>query len=159
MRGFFEIGIEHLRYPQNIGTLWRSAYQLGASGIFTVGQRASLQTSDTCKAWRHIPLRCFETLAALKDALPCSTPLIGIEMHGEPLETFNHPERACYLLGAEDHGLTREAQRLCHYIVSLSAIRNDSYNVSVAGSIVMYHRQFSLKTPADTQRSAVCQKS
>ena len=28
-----------LKSEQNLGTLWRSAYQLGASGLFVVGER------------------------------------------------------------------------------------------------------------------------
>jgi len=35
--GYFEIGILHPRNSANVGTLWRSAYQLGASGIFIIG--------------------------------------------------------------------------------------------------------------------------
>lgn len=31
-RGYFEIGVYHPKTPMNVGTLWRSAYQLGAAG-------------------------------------------------------------------------------------------------------------------------------
>jgi len=66
--------------------------------------------------------------------------LIGIEMDSEavPLERYVHPARACYLLGAEDHGLTKEALLQCHELVRLQGER--SMNVAVAGSIVLYHR-------------------
>lgn len=30
---YFEIGIFHPKHGENIGTLWRTAYQLGAAGI------------------------------------------------------------------------------------------------------------------------------
>ena len=36
MSGYFEIGIYNGKTEVNMGTLWRSAYQLGASGIFIV---------------------------------------------------------------------------------------------------------------------------
>lgn len=49
MSGYFEIGIFHSKTEQNIGTLWRSAYQLGASGIFTIGKRYKEMSSDTYK--------------------------------------------------------------------------------------------------------------
>lgn len=39
MRGFFEIGVYHPKTAENIGTLLRSAYQCGASGVFTIGTR------------------------------------------------------------------------------------------------------------------------
>lgn len=34
---YFAIGIYHPKTEMNMGTLWRSAYQLGASYIFTIG--------------------------------------------------------------------------------------------------------------------------
>ena len=36
---YFEIGIFHTKTEQNVGTLWRSAFQLGAAGVFTIGKR------------------------------------------------------------------------------------------------------------------------
>ena len=39
MRGYFEIGIYRTKCDANVGTLWRSSFQLGASGIFTIGKR------------------------------------------------------------------------------------------------------------------------
>lgn len=141
MRGFFEIGIIRGKTPENVGTLWRSASQMGASGIFTIGKRYSHQASDTVKAYRNIPSREYETLEAFMAALPHSCPLIGVEMGGRPLPGFTHPERAVYLLGAEDGGIPKAALDRCHQIVSLPSVRTASYNVAVAGSLVMYDRQ------------------
>ena len=61
-------------------------------------------------------------------------------MGGVPLASFEHPERAIYLLGAEDHGLPPAIVRQCSHVVSLEAARTPSYNVAVAGSLVMYDR-------------------
>lgn len=38
-RGYFGIGIYHTKNVLNVGTLWRSAHNFGASFIFTVGMR------------------------------------------------------------------------------------------------------------------------
>lgn len=139
-RGYFEIGIFNSKTAANLGTLWRSAYQLGASGIFVIGARFHKQASDTTKAWRHIPLREYEDFQHFQDARPYDCELIGVEMGGEPLSGFTHPERAIYLLGAEDHGLPASVLNKCQRLVSLEAQRTESFNVAVAGSIVMYHR-------------------
>ena len=139
-RGFFEIGIVHGKNNVNIGTLWRSAYQLGAGGIFTIGRRYTSQASDTTKAWRHIPLRHFDDFDEFNKHRPREALIIGIEMGGEPLHGFKHPERAIYLLGAEDHGLSQEMLNRCNKIVSLDAKRVLSFNVAVAGSLIMYDR-------------------
>lgn len=140
MRGFFEIGIYRGKTPANVGTLWRSAYQMGAAGIFTVGKRYPKQATDTVHAYRHIPCREFEDFESLLYGLPYDCPLVAVEMGGRPLQSFKHPERAVYLLGAEDHGIPQELLKRCHHVVSLPAVRTASYNVAVAGSLVMYDR-------------------
>lgn len=139
-RGFFAIGVEHGKTAMNVGTLWRSAYLLGASFIFTVGRRYRKQSSDTLKTWRHVPLLHFDTLDDLCAHIPHDCLLVGVEMHPDaiPLHEVSHPERAVYLLGAEDHGLTNEAVDRCHRLVVLPG--EHSMNVAVAGSIVMYDR-------------------
>lgn len=140
-RGFFEIGIYRGKTPANVGTLWRSAFQLGAAGILTVGQRYPRQTSDTVKAYKHVPLREYADFDALIAGLPYSCPLVAVEMGGKPLQNFVHPERAVYLLGAEDHGIPQALLARCHHVISLPSIRTQSYNVAVAGSMVMFDRQ------------------
>lgn len=139
-RGFFEIGIYRGKTPANVGTLWRSAYQLGASGIFTVGKRYPNQASDTVKANRHIPMREFLEFDALLAGAPYNCPIVAVEMGGRPLANFVHPERAVYLLGSEDFGIPASVIARCHHVISLPSVRTESFNVSVAGSIVMYDR-------------------
>src|SRR5262249_39255923 len=139
-RGYFEIGIYHGKSTHNLGTLWRSAYQLGAAGIFTIGARFPKQASDTRKSWRHRPGRGYVGVEHLKSSRPNGALLVGIEMGGRPLRGYCHPEAAVYLLGAEDHGIPAAIAKRCNSLISLDAIRTASYNVAVAGSIVMYHR-------------------
>jgi tRNA G18 (ribose-2'-O)-methylase SpoU len=140
MRGFCGIGVEHSKKPINIGTLWRSAQIYGAAFIFTVGRRYDRQPSDVLNSWRHVPLFHFQTLDALWAALPREALLVGVELTSEAIDihAYQHPERAVYLLGAEDHGLTKEALDRCHQIVRLPGER--SVNVAVAGSIILFDR-------------------
>lgn len=143
---YFEIGILNSKTPSNIGTLWRSAYQLGASGLFTINHRwggaRHLETSDTYKAYCHIPLRHYDDFEAFHDSIPYDCKLVGVEMGGCDLKTFKHPKRAIYLLGAEDTGLPNEIVDKCDMNISLSSVRSNSYNVAVVGSLVGYHRMF-----------------
>jgi len=137
-RGFFGIGIAHGKTESNFGTLWRTAYQLGASYIFSIGRRyPKRQSSDTVKAWRHLPVWEFtqETFT-----VPYSCVLVGIETSGKALGKFRHPERACYVLGAEDSGLPGWVLDQCVSTVSIESLRTESFNVAVAGSIIMYDR-------------------
>jgi tRNA G18 (ribose-2'-O)-methylase SpoU len=139
-RGFYGIGIEHGKTVANLGTLWRTAHLFGADFMFTIGHRYHRQTSDTMKSWRSIPLWHFATLDDLIRSSPMDAPLVGVELTpaAEEIKPFRHPERAIYLLGAEDHGLTKQALTRCHRIVRLPG--DHSMNVAVAGSILIFDR-------------------
>lgn len=139
-RGFFAIGVVHGKSAVNIGTLWRTANIFGAAFIFTVGRRYGHQCSDTMKTPRHVPLFHFATVDDLVQHLPQDCPLLGVELHpdAEPSHRLKHPARACYLLGAEDHGLSMHELQLCHRTLVLPG--DHSLNVAVAGSLVVYDR-------------------
>jgi tRNA G18 (ribose-2'-O)-methylase SpoU len=143
-RGFFAIGIERCKTGQNIGTLWRSAYLYEADLLFTIGVRYNpskdVGCADSFKSHRSIPLMHFPDAAALITSLPRDTPLIGVELdpRGTRIDKFKHPERACYVLGAEDHGLTKDMMERCHRFVQLPG--KFSMNVASAGTVVMHDR-------------------
>lgn len=140
MKGFFAIGIEQGKTVENFGTLIRSAKILGATFVFTVGRRFKRQPSDTMSAWRTMPIFEFSTIDDLVSHLPYACLLIGVEIdeRAKPIEDFTHPERACYILGSEDNGLSKHAIERCHTLIRLPGER--SINVAAAGTVVLYDR-------------------
>ena len=139
---YFEIGIYKPKTIGNVGTLWRTAYQLGAAGVFTIGKRYKNQASDPFKVPRHIPLRNYADFDAFLENRPSDSLLIAIEQNGTLLSEFDHPPQAVYLLGAEDYGLPKLVLEKCQAVVSLEAMIRPSFNVAITGSIVMYDRVF-----------------
>jgi tRNA G18 (ribose-2'-O)-methylase SpoU len=137
---FFGIGIQNGKTPENLGVLWRSAQNLGASFIFTIGNRYAKQSSDTHNAVNSMPYFHYVDFEDFFKNLPKGARLVGVELDekAEYLETFYHPRRCVYLLGAEDNGLTKAAIEKCHFLVKFKSVM--SLNVSVAGSIVLYDR-------------------
>jgi len=135
-RGYYGVGIYGTKTVANVGTLWRSAANMGAAFIFTVGRRFPRQTSDTLKAWKHVPYFEFDSFDEFR--VPKDCVVVGVEQPGDPLPTFKHPERAIYLLGAEDHGIPPELLDRCQEVVEVPSGR--CLNVAVAGSIVLYDR-------------------
>ena len=124
----------------NIGTLWRSAFILGAAFLFTIGRRYQPQTSDTSGAWKRLPLFHHDTFDEFYKAMPYNCVLVGVEMteKATPIRDYHHPPRAIYLLGAEDQGLTPTALARSHHLIALPGA--SSLNVAVAGSIVLFDR-------------------
>jgi tRNA G18 (ribose-2'-O)-methylase SpoU len=141
-RGFHAIGVYHPKTELNVGSLWRSAHLYGAAFVFTVGRRYEKQASDTTRTMNHTPLFHFADITDLVEHLPYSCPLVGAEITPDavPLAGFVHPERAAYLLGAEDHGLPPAVIGRCHRIVRVEAQEPESMNVACAGSVLLWHR-------------------
>jgi len=137
---FFGIGVYQPTTEHNIGTLWRTAFILGAKFIFIVDGKYSGQASDTLKTWSKIPFYRYDDFDHLYKSLPYSTQLVGVEIceNSLPISTFVHPHRAAYLLGAENNGIPQKIISRCHHIVKLPG--EISMNVAVCGGIVLYDR-------------------
>jgi tRNA G18 (ribose-2'-O)-methylase SpoU len=139
-RGYFGIGIINGKTNVNLGTLWRTANLFNVSFIFTIGKRYIKQASDTMVTNRHIPLFEYNNWKDFKNTIPKNCKVITIELNKKsiPIENFKHPQRAIYLLGAEDNGIPEEILNKCDEIIQLPG--KHSMNVAVAGSIVIYDR-------------------
>ena len=127
----------------NLGNLLRSAHAFGASFVFTIGaDETALQIHDTSKAWTHLPLYHWRSLADLK--LPKGCSLVGVEIleAAHDLPSFPHPARAAYVLGPERGALSSELAARCQHLVRIPAAF--SLNLATAGAIVMYDRLRSL---------------
>jgi len=137
---FFGIGIYRPKTSHNIGTLWRTAYILGAQFIFIIDGKYNGQTSDTQKTWSKIPFYKYDDFDHFYKSLPHSCQLVGAEIcdNSTPIRNFVHPDRAAYLLGAEDTGLPEKVLNRCHKLVALPG--ESSLNVSVSGSILIFDR-------------------
>jgi len=143
-RGYFGIGIEGVKFKDNVGTLFRTASNFGADFIFTVGARYTRKCTDTTDTAKHKLLLHWDTPGKMLANIPQTVDIVGIE-DIDPLVgiatnlvDFEHPEKAVYILGAEDHGLSQETLKLCKNIVSIPTIR--CTNVAIAGAVVMYDR-------------------
>ena len=139
-RGYYAIGIVGGKSAANVGTLWRSAFVLGAAFIFTAGHRYPKQPTDTVKTWKHLPFYEYDSADDLFDHLPSDCVPVAVELDekSRPLARYTHPERAIYLLGAEDKGLTKPVLARCRDIVQIPG--DNSLNVAAAGTVVLYDR-------------------
>ena len=141
MRGYFGIGVLNIKYALNLGTLWRSAYIFNADFIFTINKRYKKQASDTLRSYRHVPLFHFKDFDDFRDHIPydCYPILIEQAKKAKSLHEFKHPQRAVYVLGAEDNGIPEKYFKGLS-VVQIKAEKDYCLNVASAGSIVMYDR-------------------
>lgn len=139
-RGYFGVAVYHPKTAENIGVLLRTAHNLGAKFVATIGKRYKKQPSDTTNFQQSIPLFHFETFEEFKKFIPngCNLTAIEIDETARFLGNHCHSEKECYLLGAEDYGIPKNILQKCTNVVKLSSER--CLNVAVAGSIVLYDR-------------------
>jgi hypothetical protein len=140
--GYFGIGVIRGRRAESLSVLWRSAYQLGAAFVFTIGARhAPVMESEDCQiAFRSIPLWRFDDWDDFMKSSPFAAPIVALEMGGSPLETFNHPRCCIYILGSEEDGLPKSLLQTCPHVVEIPTVRARSFSIAAAGSIVLYDR-------------------
>lgn len=141
-RGYFGVAVYRPKTANNVGSLWRSANLYGAAFLGTVGRRYQRQASDTMRSPSSTPLIHYSDLDDLIEHLPHSCPLVGVELDPRAVELprFAHPDRALYLLGAEDDGLPPAVLDRCHFLVSIPTALPQSMNVACAGSVLLAHR-------------------
>lgn len=139
-KGYFGIGCYNMKTSYNYGSLFRTAQVFGADFIFLIGCRFKHQPSDTMKSWKHIPAFTYADWEDFNSHRPHDCRLISVELDSSavPIKTFVHPKQACYLLGAEDHGLPPVILKASQNVIYLPGER--SLNVAVAGSIVLFDR-------------------
>ena len=88
-----------------------------------------------------VPVRTYDTLLNFSvDTIQHGYEWVCIEMGGTPLSDFVHPKRALYILGSEDSGISAMLKSACKHVICLDAERSQSFNVAVAGSMVLYDR-------------------
>ena len=142
-RGYSGLAIYHPKHGVNVGSLFRTAYILGINFVNIIGKNQSRdlkQSSDTTKSIRHIPFTRYITFEDFYRFMPYGCQLVGVELDKKavPVSDFQHPERAIYLLGAEDYGIPPRVLSRCHSVVQLPG--KYCLNVAVAGSIILFDR-------------------
>lgn len=135
----FGIGIEYPKSDVNGGVLARSANNLGASFVFTIGRKYKRGGADTCNASAQIPFFTFDSWDDYFNTKQ-GWQLVGIEITDNAIELpkFAHPKQCVYLLGNESNGLSKEAIKRCSSIVKIPS--KNCLNVAMAGTITMYDR-------------------
>lgn len=139
MRGYYGIGIWQPMHECNIGTLFRSAYAMDASYIFTIGRKYRKQSSDTCNATAHVPYFNYQSTDEFLSNIPRLGHLVCVEItdKARPLQNFVHPAQAIYLLGSEGQTLP---EKLLSKGLQVKIPSKICLNVATAGSILLYDR-------------------
>lgn len=139
-RGFAAIGLDNPKFGVNVGGTLRAAQCYSAALVVVGGPRPKKMMrhpADTTLAYRHIPTVFAEDVF---DAIPYRAVPIAIDLlpDAEPLDTFEHPERAFYIFGAEDATLGKRITSRC--AVSVYVPTAYCMNLAATVNVVLYDR-------------------
>ncbi len=142
---FFLI-LDELQDPHNVGALMRTALLCGVHGVIMPRRRNVSVTpavmSASAGAAALLPVaRVANVGEAIRKIKKENVFVYGAEADGTPLEKTNLSGAVALVVGNEEKGLSKLVRDLCDGVVSLSMRQKgtiDSYNVSVAGGIIMY---------------------
>lgn len=137
MRGYSCIGLDNPKFLVNVGSSLRAAFVYDVALVAISGRRYRKMSSDTVKAYRHLPLLQVDDLKTVipYDCIPVAVDLIGGAI---PLPEYKHPERAFYVFGAEDATLGNRILSWCKDVVYVPT--NTCMNLAATVNVVLYDR-------------------
>lgn len=135
--GYAAIGLHNPKNPQNVGGVLRAAYCFSVALVAIAGSRYRVQSTDTAKAYRFLPVVQVDDLHTV---IPFDCVPVAIERQANAiaLPHYTHPERAFYLFGPEDGDLGQSITRWCRDVVVIPSAH--SLNLAAAVNIVLYDR-------------------
>lgn len=140
----FAVAMIRPKVEENIGIMLRNAYIMGAEFFVLIGKNCKRHpATDTPKAHEKMLILYFDTLEEAKKSL-WQYSFVGAEQGGENLYSYQHPDKALYVLGNEATGLLEDELELCDELVEIPSERPVSLNVAQAGGIVIYDRRAKL---------------
>lgn len=148
--GGFLILLDEIQDPHNVGALIRTAHLCGASGLVLLKHRQALITPAVCKAAagaeEYLPIvletNLVNVIGLLKGqgfwifGAAVESPEAGQNSQSLFETEFHFP--LALVLGGEGKGLRRLVREHCDHLVGIPMEgKIDSFNVSVAGGILM----------------------
>ena len=136
------------KYAHNVGMVFRTCALLGVRQLWYTGSRAEAQWQGLDRLPREERLRSYLARTELIKAqgrwlsqFPPGTIPVAVEVTpgAEPLEWFEHPERAVYVFGQEDGSLSRGTKTVCQRFLILPS--DGPLNLAVAVGWVLGDRR------------------
>lgn len=137
MRGFSAIGLHNPKTAINVGSALRAAQCYGAAFVSYTGNRYRSASTDTMKAYRHLPLIGVDDLFSVipHDCIPVAVDILEGALD---IAVYTHPERAFYIFGPEDGTLGRLITDRCRDKIFVPT--NGCMNLAACVNVVLYDR-------------------
>lgn len=136
--------LDSITDPHNIGSIVRSADQLGVDGIIVPENKSAggfeiiAKTSAGASAW--VPIVSVQNLVRTVEKLKdLGFWIYGADAGGKSVKFIDFPKKIALVMGSEGSGIGRLLRDNCDEIISIPTCgKLDSLNVSVATGILFY---------------------
>lgn len=141
----FFILLDHVKYDQNLGAIFRTAFAAGVNGVITPIKTENFLTNETLRismgASARIPIVEMNLFSAMREMKKEGIKIYGISMEGKEYYNADLRGPVAFVLGSEDTGIsTRVGERVDEYISIPMREGIGSLNVGVSGAVVMYEK-------------------
>ncbi len=146
---FHAIYLSSVRDPGNLGTMVRCALALGVDRVFVSADCADIYSPKTVRAsmgtiFRQ-PLSVVQNEAEFASAIKaanCELFAAALDRDAKKLGAFSMPERVCFAIGNEGHGLSAEFIKACSATVFIPMTDGcESLNAAMAATVLMWEMQ------------------
>lgn len=138
------VACDGLEDPMNLGSILRSAWLLGASGVLLPQDRSVSVTTATVKVAsggaEHVPVEiCSNLPRELEQLREAGFWIFGLAEKGTGLPwDFKLPEKLVWVVGSESSGLRVTVERACDELVRLPQVPGgSSFNAAVATAMAL----------------------
>ncbi len=138
----FVLALDEIKDPGNLGTILRTADWFGIRTVIasensvdiynpkviqaSMGAvfRIHYQTTDLCKQLNTLKSQGFK--------------ILGADMKGESIYSFQFPAKAVLVMGSESHGISADVHQLLDTRLTIPSFgKTESLNVGVAAAIIL----------------------
>ena len=139
--------LQSVAYPVNVGSIFRIADACNVQSLLLAGITPTPPHPTILKVGRakdsRVPWRYLEKAEdAIQELRAAGYHICALEITDEskPYYQYTYPEKVCFVVGNEDHGVTRDALALCDGAAYVPMFgKGRSLNVHVSLAIVCYH--------------------
>ncbi|MCF0246096.1 MAG: RNA methyltransferase [Ileibacterium sp.] len=141
--------LERVQDPGNVGTLIRSAYAFGAQAVILSSGCADPFSAKALQSSKgaafHLPVLYRDLKEEIENLKAAGTASFATALHHDSinLQSVTVPQKWALVIGNEGQGLSEEILDACTHSVFIEMQDFESLNAAVAGSIALYHFQFS----------------
>jgi 23S rRNA (guanosine2251-2'-O)-methyltransferase len=138
--------LDNINDPHNLGSMIRSAWNLGALAVFASKDRAAgIQSPAAQKVasggFEYVPFEEVANVhAELKNLKDAGFWIYGLDASSDQeIHKMELAKKAVFVVGSEESGIKSTTLSACDFTVKIPQIKTaDSFNASVSGALALY---------------------